>query len=158
MVPPPVETDAPCPPFERGRSRVIREGSAGTILAYGAMVRPALLAADILGKEGHDFAVIDARFAKPLDREEICGRLSSGKPLLTVEDHSVIGGFGSAALELAAAQGLSASNIDILGIPDKFVPHSSRKHQLRISGLDPKSIAAAAQIRAQIPIKNKKRD
>ncbi len=132
------------PPFETGRSHVVREGGDGTLLSYGALLKNTLHAADMLSARGMKFAVVNARFAKPLDEEEIAGRLEAGRPVITIEDHARTGGFGSAVLELCNARGLDARNITVLGIPDRFVPHASREHQARIAGLDPRSIASRA--------------
>ena len=131
-----------CPPFALGRARILREGDAATLLSYGAMVEPALLAAEYLHDAcGLDVAVINARFAKPLDVTTIAGRISAGAPMLVIEDHSRIGGFGAAVLELAAERGLNAAGVRLLGIPDRFVRHASRQEQLKEVGLDMQTIA-----------------
>jgi 1-deoxy-D-xylulose-5-phosphate synthase len=144
-----------CPPFELGRARIVRGSSAGdtspgslakadaTFLCYGAMVESALAAADILQQEGIAAAVVNARYAKPLDAPLISRLTALGKPILCVEDHSVIGGFGSAVLELASSRGLNASNVRIAGIPDRFISYASRQQQLAECGLDETSLAEA---------------
>ena len=135
-----------CPPFIPGRARVVREGNTATLLAYGAMVEPALHAGEYLHDAcGLDTAVINARFAKPLDVSTITARISAGTPMLVIEDHSRIGGFGSAVLELAAERGLNTTGIRLLGIPDRFIPHASRQEQLREVGLDTQTIAETAR-------------
>ena len=140
-----------CPPFERGKARVIREGTDGTLLAYGAMCEPALNAASILHREdGLDVAVVNARFAKPLDAGLIGERIASGRPVIVIEDHALIGGFGSAVLELAAASGLSTGNIRLMGIPDRFIPHASRLEQLVDAGLDATHMAVAFKELARV--------
>jgi len=128
--------------FETGKSRVVREGNDGTLLAYGSMLKNALDAAELLSGEGTEFAVVNARFAKPVDEEEIARRLKSDTPLVTIEDHTLKGGFGSAVLEAANANGLDTKNITMMGMPDRFIKHSSRDHQLKIAGLDPQTIAS----------------
>ena len=81
-------------------------------------VEPALAAADtLLAAEGLHIAVINARFAKPLDVTLITRRILAGKPMLVLEEHSTIGGFGAAVTELAAARGLSAASVRLLGLP-----------------------------------------
>lgn len=137
----PDELPGPAEPFQVGRSRTLREGSDGTILAYGAMCEQALAAAGKLAEKGVDVAVVNARFAKPLDEEMLSSRLAEGRPMLVVEDHSIIGGLGSAVLEFAVSARLDASAVALAGIPDRFVAHASRQHQLRLVGLDAESLA-----------------
>ncbi|GAH40539.1 unnamed protein product, partial [marine sediment metagenome] len=113
----PPDLPGSCPPFQLGRTRIVREGPDATLLCYGAMVEPALAAAEVMHREDAlDVAVINARFAKPLDNAVILDRIRGGKPLLAAEDHAIAGGFGSAVLELAAASGLDASNVRLVGI------------------------------------------
>ncbi len=147
-VPEPLGED--CPPFEVGKARIVREGSDGTLLCYGVMVEQALEAADMLHRDGIDVAVINARFAKPLDAALITERIESGKPVVVAEDHAITGGFGSAVLELAAARELSTANIRLLGLPDRFIPHASRQEQLVDAGLDAAHMAVALKQLARI--------
>ena len=141
-----VPADLPddCPPFQLGRARVIREGRDGNFLAYGATVASAMEAAELLAKDGIDFGVTNARFAKPLDATVIGKLIASAKPLCVCEDHSIIGGFGGAVTELAAQRGLDASKVRLVGIPDRFVPHASRAEQLEEIGLTAPGLAATA--------------
>jgi len=140
-VPDPLPGD--CPPFELGASRLLREGSDATLLCYGVTCEAALAAADTLQREdGLLVAVVNARFAKPLDVVTISRLIAGGKPLLVAEDHSVVGGFGAAVMELAASRGLDARNVRLLGLPDRFVAHASRQEQLTETGLDAANMAA----------------
>jgi len=138
----PEDLPGECPPFELGRGRTVREGSDATLLCYGAMVEPALAAAELLERD-HDMhaGVVNARFAKPLDVTRIARLIQGGKPVLVCEDHAAIGGFGSAVMELAAERGLDASNVRLLGIPDRFISHASRLEQLIETGLDATNMA-----------------
>ncbi|MFQ5429898.1 MAG: 1-deoxy-D-xylulose-5-phosphate synthase [Phycisphaerae bacterium] len=132
------------PPFKPGRSLLLREGPDATILAYGSTCRPALDAADLLAADGTEVRVVNARFAKPIDREMVAEALTRGGPVVTVEEHSVSAGFGSAVLEAAQDLGLSAAHLTLLGMPaDRFVAHGSRAGQLAECGLDAAGIAAA---------------
>jgi len=91
-------------------------------------------------------SVVNARFAKPIDRVMIETAFASGAPVVTVEDHSVTGGFGAAVLEAAQELGLAASRMERLGLPtDRFIAHGSRAGQLAECGLDATGIAAAVQ-------------
>jgi len=136
----------PCPPFELGKARIVRDGDDATLLCYGAMVAPGISAARILrSDDGLDVAVINARFAKPLDAPLITERIGRGKPVIVAEDHAMAGGLGSAVLELASARGLSTENVRLMGIPDRYIPHASRLEQLVDAGLDHTHIAVAVK-------------
>lgn len=138
----PPDLPGTCPPFELAKARIVREGRDATLLCYGVMVEPAMAAAEVMHREDDlDVAVINARFAKPLDAALILDRISRG-PALIVEDHAISGGFGSAVLELAAASGLDASNVRLVGIPDRYISHASRLEQLVETGLDAAHLAA----------------
>ncbi|MHC4294633.1 MAG: 1-deoxy-D-xylulose-5-phosphate synthase [Planctomycetota bacterium] len=139
----PADSTSKCPPFELGKSRIYKQGDDGTFLCYGTMVEPALQAAGNLEREeGLHLGVINARFAKPLDATLITRLISSGKPMLICEDHAMIGGFGSAVMELAGARGLITSNVRLLGIPDRFISHAKRQEQLTEVGLDAANLSA----------------
>ncbi len=134
------------PAFETGRSVVLREGVDAAILAYGSTCRAALDAAEMLAGDGIEVRVVNARFARPVDREMVRDALTRGGPVLTAEEHSVAGGFGSAVLEAAAEMGLSASHLTVLGMPrDRFIAHGPRAGQLAECGLDAAGIAAAVK-------------
>ncbi len=135
-----------CPSFELGRSRIVREGADATILAYGATVSHALDAAELLMTENVYVRVVNARFANPIDTAMVSEALSSGRPVITVEDHSIAGGFGSAVLEAAAAMRLPTQQLVRLGMPaDRFIRHGSRAGQLAECGIDAAGIAATVQ-------------
>jgi 1-deoxy-D-xylulose-5-phosphate synthase len=137
---------AACPSFELGRARRLREGADATILCYGVTVNYGLAAAELLSESGIEAAVVNARFAKPMDREMVASAFAGGTPVVTVEDHSIAGGFGSAVLEVAQELGLSASRMERIGLPvDRFIAHGSRAGQLAECGLDATGIAAAVQ-------------
>jgi 1-deoxy-D-xylulose-5-phosphate synthase len=125
---------------EIGRSETIREGSDGTIVAYGAMLEQALAAAELL--EGDlDVGVINARFAKPMDRRMVHETLSDGRFVVTVEEGARMGGFGSAFIEAAVDERLDTRAIRTLALPDEFIEHGDRNDLLADFGLDPQSIA-----------------
>lgn len=151
-IPEPLYADNAPPPFELGRSITLREGGDATVLAYGAMCRAALDAAELLYADGIEVRVVNARFAKPMDRRMVADALEGGRPVVTVEDHSVSGGFGSAVLETARDLGLSAANVIVLGIPaDRFIAHGSRAGQLAECGFDAAGIAAAVRDALRAP-------
>lgn len=128
-----------------GRSRTLRTGRDATIIVYGALARNALDAAVDLQSEGLDVGVVDARFCKPIDAEMLCRVVRAGHALITVEDHSLQNGFGSAVLECAAAKGLPLDGITRLGLPDRFIGHATRAQQLAEVGLDAAGIARSVR-------------
>ncbi|HVB62194.1 MAG TPA: 1-deoxy-D-xylulose-5-phosphate synthase [Ktedonobacteraceae bacterium] len=96
-----------------------------TVLAYGSTVAQAELAAKELAEEGISVAVVNARWAKPLD-EEVILRLAKGtRRLVTIEDHVVAGGFGSAVLELLASQHIHDVDVRVIGCPDRPIEHGA---------------------------------
>jgi 1-deoxy-D-xylulose-5-phosphate synthase len=132
------------PPFEFGKAHQLRktENPKLAILAYGTPAIDAIEAAERVDSEAID--VYDARFAKPVDGDLIESLLSASIPIITVEDHSVIGGFGTSVLEEAAKRTLDTTLITTLGLPDRFIPHGSRQEQLQDAGIDAASIASIA--------------
>jgi 1-deoxy-D-xylulose-5-phosphate synthase len=128
-----------------GKSRVLREGSDATLVVYGALAQNAMIAAEDLAMEGMSVAVVDARFCKPLDGEMLARVLGSGQPVLTVEDHSLQNGFGSAVLEYAVAHQLPTERVTRLGMPDRLISHATRGEQLAEVGLDPTGIARSVR-------------
>lgn len=144
----------PCPPFMVGRARKMRDGEDATLLAYGVTTSEALVAAEILSESGIEVTVFNARFAKPVDHDMVAAAVRTGHPVLTIEDHSVIGGFGSAVLECGQELGLDSSQITRLGMPaDRFIAHGSRSGQLAECGIDANSIAAAVAGSLDTPLK-----
>ncbi len=132
-------------PWQVGRGRTLREGPDATVIAYGAPAQNAMLAADQLSAEGISITVIDARFCKPLDGEMLARVLRPGHPVLTLEDHSLQNGFGSAVVEYAVGHRLPTAHLSRLGIPDRLVAHATRKEQLSEVGLDPSGIASSVR-------------
>ena len=131
--------------WQVGRSRTLREGTDATIIVYGALAQNAMLAADELSADGLSVGVIDARFCKPLDANMLTRVLKPGHAVLTLEDHSLQNGFGSAVLEYAAAHQLPTGSVTRLGMPDRLIAHATRKEQLAEVGLDPAGIARSTR-------------
>ena len=129
-------------PYKTGQAAILREGNDAAIIAYGWAANRALLAAATLAEEGIDSMVVSARFAKPLDVQLFSDLLADNKnmPIITVEDHALIGGFGAALLEFAQTHNLDARRITRLGMPDAYVAHDTRKSQLAEVGIDQSSI------------------
>jgi 1-deoxy-D-xylulose-5-phosphate synthase len=134
------------PPFELGKSRLILDGPDATILAYGSEVEHALDAANTLAGKDIFIAVVDARFAKPVDEDMVTTAVTRGTPVFTLEDHSISGGFGTAVLETANRLGLPTESIIRLGLaPEVFYHHGSRAGQLAEAGIDATGIAATVR-------------
>lgn len=148
-------SDAPCSPFALGKAVCLRPkaGANVVVLAYGVPAMGALEAANRLDSE-LGVEVWDARFAKPVDGDLIERILRSGTPILTIEEHGLIGGFGSGVIEEAVDRGLDASLIERAGLPDRWIHQGSRGEQLAEAGLDVDGIIAsihAAAARTKTP-------
>ena len=124
-----------------GKGEVMREGSTATIFAIGNEVWPSMQAAEILAKEGINIAVVNARFIKPLDEELIRRFCNPGAHVLTVEEGSLAGGFGSAVMEKAQELGLEGVRFHRIGIPDEYVHHGTQDVLRAQYDLHPEGIA-----------------
>ncbi|MHC4471064.1 MAG: 1-deoxy-D-xylulose-5-phosphate synthase [Planctomycetota bacterium] len=132
-------------PVEVGRAEVLRNGPDGAILAYGGMVHAAWEATRILRRQGVKPTLVNARFANPVDSELIL-KLAKKQPfLLTLEDASLPGGFGSAVLEALADGASSAIRVTRLGAPAEMHDHSSRGETLSRLGLTPEGVAETVE-------------
>ena len=128
-------------PVELGISETLRPGRDGTIIACGTVLQDCLDAAEILAVEGLDVGVVSARFVKPIDREMIRRTLTASSFVVTVEEATLMGGFGSALLEAANEMHLVTSHLQRIGVPDLFVEHQSRPEVLAELRLDAAGIA-----------------
>lgn len=147
------------PAFQLGKARCLTPGldvcaNAAVepdvaVLAFGTPAIDALKAAQQLNGE-HRVAVYDARFAKPIDTRLVKALLERQIPIVTVEDHHVIGGFGAAVVEAAADMNLDASRVVRLGLPDSWIIQDSRSKQLADAGLDAAGIARAVRRAAKL--------
>lgn len=104
--------------FQLGKGKLVRPGTAATIVACGVMVSPALVAAQELAKEGIEVRVIDAFSIKPLDRELILAAARETGGIVTVEEHNSLGGLGGAVAELVSGE--APTRILRLGTGDRF--------------------------------------
>jgi 1-deoxy-D-xylulose-5-phosphate synthase len=129
-----------------GQSRLLKTGEDATILAYGSLATEALAAAEVLATEdGLDVAVIDARFCKPLDGAMLARILRPGHLVITLEDHALQNGFGTAVLEHAQQHDLPADAIVRLGHPDRLIGFKSRSQQLAEAGIDAAGVVRAVR-------------
>jgi 1-deoxy-D-xylulose-5-phosphate synthase len=124
-----------------GKGEVLREGKDGTIFAIGAEVWPSMEAAELLKKEGIEVAVVNGRFIKPLDDELIHRFCRPGARVLTVEEGSLAGGFGSAVMERTQELGISGVEFDRIGVADVYVHHGAQEVLRAEHDLHPEGIA-----------------
>ncbi len=131
-------------PVVLGKAEVISWGEDGNVLAFGTMMPRAVEAAAVLREEGLDVGVINARFIKPLDEDVVKKAIAAGF-VITIEENTAMGGFGSAVLEAANRLGATADRVKVLAIPDEFIEHGDRDDLLADLGLDCNGICAAAR-------------
>lgn len=121
--------------IEIGKGEIILDGDDVAIIAIGNTVYPALDAASRLREEGISVAVMNARFVKPLDKELIVDIAGRVKGIITIEEHSLSGGFGSAVLELLSEEDIKIK-VKRLGLPDKYIEHGTQKILRQKYGID----------------------
>jgi 1-deoxy-D-xylulose-5-phosphate synthase len=132
-------------PIELGQAEILEWETDGMLLAFGTLVGHCLRAAERLRQQyGLRVGVINARFAKPLDKATALKVIEECGFVLTVEEGCLAGGFGSAVLEAANDAGLSTGHVRRLGLPDRFILHAEREEQLAEVGLDVDGLTAAA--------------
>lgn len=127
-----------------GRGKISRQGENIAILAFGAMLHPALAAADEINA-----TVCDMRFVKPLDQELVRQMALTHQYLITIEENSIMGGAGSACLEFLHANELTTPLLQ-LGIPDYFIEHGDPKSLLAELGLDKTGILTTIRAKGML--------
>jgi 1-deoxy-D-xylulose-5-phosphate synthase len=120
-----------------GKAQIRRQGKGVAILAFGAMLKPALEAGEAL-----DATVVNMRFVKPLDVELVKRMAASHHLIVTVEEHQIMGGAGSAVCEVLAS---SPKKILMLGLPDRFIDHGDPGRLLASVGLDADGIRTSIE-------------
>lgn len=129
--------------FTFGKAETVREGTDATVIATGLMVHNALAAAELLEKEGVSVSVLDMHTIKPIDAIAVLRAASLG-PVVTAEEHSVIGGLGSAVAEIMAGAGC-ANGLTRVGLQDTFSETGDYVSLQKKYGIDPASIADAVK-------------
>jgi len=124
-----------------GKGEILRCGEDVAIIAIGATVAPALEAARELVSSGIEATVVNARFAKPLDSELIVDLASRIKLMVTVEENTLNGGFGSSVADLLHESGMSGIQVRSIGVPDDFLEQGAQSILRSKHGLDAKGIA-----------------
>ncbi len=125
-----------------GKGELLRKGDDILLLPVGNRVYPALAAAEYLQEQGISAAVINPRFIKPLDSTLISTWAKHTRKIVTIEDNSIQGGFGSSVLELLATMGITTIQATLLGHPDNFIEHGPQKTLWKDSGVDKDTIIA----------------
>ncbi len=130
--------------IEIGTWEELIQGEDAVILAVGYPVYQALTAAERLLKEGIKVGVVNARFVKPMDEKMLEELASRYELFITVEDNTVVGGFGSGVLEFFARKGIMKRVVN-LGIPDRFIEHGKQDILRKLVGIDAESIEKAVK-------------
>ena len=117
-----------------GKSKKVRKGKNIVILAFGPLLKTALEVAEELNA-----TLIDMRFVKPIDEGMIKKCVTNHKVVVTIEDNTILGGAGSAVLEVISKYNLKCKTL-CLGIPDRFVEHGTQEEIYKLCGLDKDSI------------------
>ena len=128
------------PDINLGQPLLIREGEDISIVAIGNKVEVALEVADLLEKMGLSADVIYSRFIKPINPDTIINSAIKTKKIVTIEDHTIEGGFGSKILELINEKGIDNVRTKLFGYPDQFICHGSKNQLQEMFKLDANSI------------------
>jgi len=131
-------------PLDIGTWEVLRDGGDVALLALGTMVPVALEAAQLLEDAGLNPTVVNARFVRPMDAGMLLSLAKRCRLLVTVEENTVRGGFGSGVVEhLSQQMGEAMPRVRIIGLPDKFLEHGSNRELRERYGLSPAGVSAA---------------
>jgi transketolase len=129
--------------FEIGKAKVLRQGDALSIIANGEIMCLALQAADLLAEEGIEVRVLDMHTIKPLDVEAVLQSIHETGKIITIEDHNIINGLGSAVSEVVAHEGKGI--VRRIGIPDRFGESAPYQKLLEINGITVQNIVHQAK-------------
>jgi 1-deoxy-D-xylulose-5-phosphate synthase len=128
------------PQIEYGKAHILRKGQDVALFAVGSMVDTAEKVADLLEEKGYSAAVVNARFVKPLDGNVIVQFAEKVKLLVSLEENTIHGGFGSGVLETLSEQGICVPTLQI-GVPDRFIAQGSPEEQFQAAELSPEQIS-----------------
>ena len=124
-----------------GKAEVLAEGEGVALFAYGSMVESAWSALEQLAENGIQATLVNARFAKPLDVDLLKTLAENHHTLVTLEEHVLMGGFGSGVTEALVDEGIHFDRVLRLGVPDEFITFGPRTQLLQDCGLSPEAIA-----------------
>ena len=128
-----------CSQLEFGKAQILRKGKDIALFAIGLMVDIAEQTADLLEKNGYSVAVVNARFVKPLDEDVIVRLGREVQLLVSLEENTIHGGFGSGVLETLSVSGICVPTLQ-LGVPDRFIAQGNPDEQLRSAELSMEQI------------------
>ncbi|UMZ73945.1 1-deoxy-D-xylulose-5-phosphate synthase [Natranaerofaba carboxydovora] len=137
-----VNIDESIEKLEIGKGEIIKKGKNVALICVGSMVKIGEQVLEKLNEKGVNATLFNARFVKPLDENNIINLAKSHNELYTLEENSLVGGFGSGVLELLSEYGLADKLVVRFGINDKFVEHGDRNAILDKYGLSPDKITA----------------
>ncbi|MDA8168713.1 MAG: 1-deoxy-D-xylulose-5-phosphate synthase [Nitrospiraceae bacterium] len=138
------ETVGGTPAIERGKAELLKEGRDIAVLAIGGMAAEAMAAVEALEALGISAVLYNMRFVKPMDKEAVRSAARTGR-IITVEDNSVVGGFGSAVAEVVSAMGIEGVKLRSIGFPDIFIEHGSQAELRAKYGIGREGICKAAR-------------
>jgi len=148
----PEEND--CSQLEFGKAQILRKGKDIALFAIGSMVDIAEETADLLEKNGYSVAVVNARFVKPLDEDVIVRLGREVQLLVSLEENTIHGGFGSGVLETLSVSGICVPTLQ-LGVPDRFIAQGNPDEQLRSAELSMEQIYSRILERLPVPAHKK---
>jgi len=148
----PEEND--CSQLEFGKAQILRKGKDIALFAIGSMVDIAEEAADLLEKNGYSVAVVNARFVKPLDEDVIVRLGREVQLLVSLEENTIHGGFGSGVLETLSVSGICVPTLQ-LGVPDRFIAQGNPDEQLSSAELSMEQIYSRILERLPVPAHKK---
>lgn len=144
-----IELDSTLKTIPIGTWEVLKEGTDAAILTFGTTIPMAMEAAQALESKGLSIRVINARFIKPLDTAMLDTLFAEKMPMMTVEEASLAGGFGSAVLEYAHDVNYGGAPIERMGIPDYFIEHGSVPELLAEIGMTSEHLSARIETLVQ---------
>ena len=140
--------------LEFGKAQILRKGKDIALFAIGLMVDIAENTADLLEKNGYSVAVVNARFVKPLDEDVIVRLGREVQLLVSIEENTIHGGFGSGVLEALSVRGICVPTLQ-LGVPDRFIEQGNPDEQLRSAELSMEQIYSRILERLPVPAHKK---
>ena len=143
-----------CSQLEFGKAQILRKGKDIALFAIGLMVDIAEQTADLLEKNGYSVAVVNARFVKPLDEDVIVRLGREVQLLVSLEENTIHGGFGSGVLETLSVSGICVPTLQ-LGVPDRFIAQGNPDEQLRSAELSMEQIYSRILERLPVPAHKK---
>jgi 1-deoxy-D-xylulose-5-phosphate synthase len=135
----------PPAPIVHGRAEVLRRGEGVAILALGNTCDVALDAYDLIPADGRRPTVVNMRFVRPLDEALLIELASTHERFITLEEHSLMGGFGSAVCEFLSDHGLHVA-LERIGVPNVLIQHDKQPNQRATFGLSGESLAARVRV------------